>query len=202
MSSKTPKYIRERREKTKKIKESEIRKPAKRWLAGFSVGWKLFEGLFASLGALVPVLSLYPRFSVNAQALSDLSDPFSAPFVITNDGLLPLYDIGYAIHVKKLIDANERTFSHPGRSYVPEFFITADRYPKWKMLSGGDTATIIPHHINSPDLQFSLPLRQGELEVLVNYRYGIWPVLKQRHFSFTAMTSTGQTAWVREPRTD
>src|SRR6266550_1386849 len=52
MSSKTPKYIRERREKTKKIKESEIRKPAKRWLAGFSVGWKLFEGLFASLGAL------------------------------------------------------------------------------------------------------------------------------------------------------
>ena len=82
MSSKTPKYIRERREKTKKIKESEIRKPAKRWLAGFSVGWKLFEGLFASLGALVPVLSLYPRFLVNAQALSDLSDPFSAPFVI------------------------------------------------------------------------------------------------------------------------
>ena len=182
MSSKTPKYIRERREKTKKIKESEIRKPAKRWLAGFSVGWKLFEGLFASLGALVPVLSLYPRFSVNAQALSDLSDPFSAPFVITNDGLLPLYDIGYAIHVKKLIDANERTFSHPGRSYVPEFFITADRYPKWKMLSGGDTATIIPHHINSPDLQFSFPLRQGELEVLVNYRYGIWPVHQTEAF--------------------
>src|SRR5439155_25552021 len=70
------------------------------------------------------------------------------------------------------------------------------------MLSGGDTATIIPHHINSPDLQFSFPLRQGELEVLVNYRYGIWRVLKQRHFSFTAMTSTGQTAWAREPRTD
>jgi len=198
MSSKTPKHIRERREKTKKIKESKIfHERTNNWLARLSVGWKLFGGLVAALGAFATLLSLYPRFSVNAQALSDLNDPFSAPFVITNDGFLPLYNIEYAIHVTKLIDANQRGLNAPNG-----MFIMADKYPKWKILYGGDTATIIPHHINSPDLQFSLPLRQGELEVLVNYRYGIWPIHNQRHFSFTAVTSTGQTTWVREPRTD
>jgi hypothetical protein len=42
--------------------------------------------------------------SIKAKTLNDSSDPFSVPFVITNDGTLPLYDLDYAIHVKRLVD--------------------------------------------------------------------------------------------------
>lgn len=167
-------------------------------------GWKLVVWVFAALGALATVLTLYPRFSVDAQSLQDPSDPFSMSYTIVNDGYLPLYDLGYAIHVKKLFDANGKTFKHPKeQSYIPDFLIMANAYPKWKLLWPDDKATIIPIPFHSPDFQFATPLREGELEVIVSYKYGLRIFgRQQRRFSFTATTSSGQQTWVREPRAD
>jgi hypothetical protein len=206
--SKAPKYILNRR------KTAEVVHHQKEKLAPSSrIWWQRFSGssraiikvlgvLFTILGAVATVLSLYPRFSVDSQALSDPTDPFSVPFVITNDGLLPLSDLGYAIHVKKLVDANEKTFPHQGQSSIPDLFIMADSDPKWATLYAGDKATIIPHPLHSHEFQFSVPLRRGELEVVTFYRYGIWPFRRQRRYSFVAITVAGQQTWTREPRSD
>jgi len=200
MHPKATKEIRERRE-PRQQKENRRQKSGG-WRRGFwiafSYTWKIFVGLLA----LGTALSFRPNFSVQAQPLNDPSNPLSVPFVITNEGKLPLYVLQYVIHVKSLVDANQKTFPHPGSQHVPDLFIMADSYPKWKILYAGDQATIIPQLIRSPDFQFAVPLQRGELAVEIIYKYGLWPFNEKRQYSFTAMASAKGQTWVKESRTD
>ena len=78
----------------------------------------------------------------------------------------------------------------------------AGSYPNWKTLSPGDKATIIPRPILTPELQFTPPLKAGELEVIVNYKLWHFSKLFQRKYRFTALYAGGQQTWAREPRSD
>lgn len=153
-------------------------------------------GAISAAATLAGILSLFPRISVEAKSPAVPADPFSVPFVITNDGLLPMYNIEYAVHVKKLTDAHGRTLQVP-------LFIMPGRFPMWRTLLPGDSATIVPpFHPQPAELTFTLPLQHGELDVDLRYHYGIWPFRNRPSYRFVAMTFAGHQVWIRQPSED
>ncbi len=53
----------------------------------------LLGSLATLFGVYVGFLNLVPRITVTPQAALVSSDAFSAPFVVSNDGFLPVYDV-------------------------------------------------------------------------------------------------------------
>jgi len=54
---------------------------------------RLILGMATLFGGFVALLGLFPRLSVNNDAPINLSDPFSTPFHVTNEGYLPLFNV-------------------------------------------------------------------------------------------------------------
>ena len=207
MSRKVPKRSREKRRKSKEKAEGStgqneptVAKKG-RW-AALPVTWKVILWAGSVLGMGVTLLTLVPRISVDYQSLTDPRDPLSANFVVVNEGVLPLYDIEYAIHVTKITDANSKTIPHPPeQSHVPDLFMMPGSHPVWKKLSAGDKATITPGRMPARDFQFAVPLREGELEVVVGYKTCLL-FRQKRSYKFVARYMAGQQVWVRQPRTE
>ena len=59
---------------------------------------------------------IYPRFSVYPGTSLDLHNPFKTPFMIKNDGYLPLYSVKYSLIAEKMELVNGVTFTNSGGS--------------------------------------------------------------------------------------
>ena len=64
--------------------------------------WGVIKRFWALLGIILLIVSfytLYPRVDVETGQSLDYYDPFYTPFIITNNGYFPIYDITYQIIV-------------------------------------------------------------------------------------------------------
>ena len=85
-----------------------------------------------SLGIISFVLSLlaflflvYPRISLSPGQSLNTHDPFQTPFIIKNDGYLPLYNIDYLLNLESMEDINHNRFTNniigqPSRGIIAE----------------------------------------------------------------------------------
>jgi hypothetical protein len=79
----------------------------KRCLAILSKSWTQFA-LFAGIVGFV--FLVWPRLSVYKGEPLDPYKPFETPFVIRNDGYLPVFDISYDVDIRNLTTAEANNF--------------------------------------------------------------------------------------------
>lgn len=121
---------------------------------------KTWKGI-VSVGVLVTLtglLSLLPKVSVSAARLLDPQAPFSAPFVISNDGYLPVHDITFRCVVRYVEHADR------GRVIVSPHGIT----------SGQVIAVIDPTEKSTVACPFPFfsqsPIIGADIEFVLKYR--------------------------------
>ena len=95
MTSKTPQYIRDRRQESKQKVTAELEStPLRRTI---SRSWKIALGgitlVATSLGVVTGYLTLVPKVSVSQNQPLDPKDLFSTPFIVTNEGPLGINDV-------------------------------------------------------------------------------------------------------------
>ena len=186
--------MRNRRQERTKAKRTSSRAI---WGAVKRVGW--------GLGVAVTVwsgIALYHQFTPNLtiSALSPLnpSDPFSTPFVISNDSLLPIYDVTIKC---RLIDVK----------YVDQSLQVSSN-TSWaisdaaKKIDRNESITALCHlrgfisvkisRLNDTEMMIS----HADIAVIMSFRqnYTFW--LTEKPFRFvTAKSADGQLRWIRQP---
>lgn len=63
---------------------------------------KVLSAAIVNVGALAAVLTLFPRLSISNTGSIDSGDPFSTPFLVANDGYVPLSSVEFSIYVRTL----------------------------------------------------------------------------------------------------
>src|SRR5680860_12853 len=66
--------------------------------------WKIVVLAGVLIGLFGGVVQLYTRISISPQAPLSPSNIFTTPFIISNDGLLPIYDVGITCNFSGVID--------------------------------------------------------------------------------------------------
>jgi hypothetical protein len=78
---------------------------------------RLMIGIISFLIGLAGFVALvYPRVSITPGVSLDLHNPYKTPFIIKNDGYLPLYDIKYDLIADKMELIPGTTFTDCGGS--------------------------------------------------------------------------------------
>ena len=147
---------------------------------------KTWKGI-VSVGVLVTLtglFSLLPKVSVSAAQLLDPQAPFSAPFIISNDGYLSIHDITFRCVVKYV------EHKDGGRVIVSPHGIT----------SGQVIATIDPGEKSTVACPFPFfsqsPIIGADVEFVLKYRpdFVFWHREKRSRFGL-AKDKDGQFHW-------
>jgi|HubBroStandDraft_1064217.scaffolds.fasta_scaffold193503_2 hypothetical protein len=158
-------------------------------------------------GILVGILQLLPRVSVVPQDPLDARNPFLAPFVISNDGYVTLYNLQsfcFPVYVQLIgIDGKGGQIVLRGTPGYREedlsmgisspSFVAAKLPPGNKMTFPCQMA--LPH-----DFATNLTVGRAEIAFIVSYHiFGIpWTRHHVNHFSLSR-DSTRQFHWLEEP---
>lgn len=99
---KAPQYILDRREQDKAVRMEPVGRTKK--IIKVVLG---AAGLIATgLGIATGYLSLLPRITITQNQALDTSDPFSTPFVVSNDGPLGINDVKFVCWLQHVTLAN------------------------------------------------------------------------------------------------
>lgn len=66
------------------------------------------------VGLIGILFVIYPRFSVSPGTPLDMNNPFKTPFMVKNDGYLPMFNVKYALTAEKMALTNGTTFTNCG----------------------------------------------------------------------------------------
>lgn len=188
MTSQRPKQ-----QKRKLTKEgySQKKEPLKTKLLTRKVFLSILLGSATLFGALTGTLSLLPRVSVTALPPIEKSNPFSAPFIISNDGIFPLHSVTYRMDITdvKSIDGGRVIINDLTKTDESKYFII-------NILTSGEKATtglpLFP-------FQFQSPIAYAEIRFVVIYRpdYLFWK--QEKYFRF-GLTKDSNNSWTWLPR--
>ena len=157
----------------------------------FSVLWKGFGVLALIFGVVQGVASFVPRLSVyNASALNP-SDPFSTPFILSNDGMLDIYSIEYSCagnfietESHNIVSDVEATHWTPGRQILSP--AEKDSFP-CGLKGAVEALGVFPMvSIKTADITLNISFRP---------RFIVWKQTKSFRF-ITARTSDNQLQWL------
>mgnify|MGYP001606538882 CR=1 FL=1 len=121
--------------------------------------WKLIVGVSVILGIIVSLLSFASNISVSTSQSLDPKDPLSMPFVITNNGPLPIHN------VEILFGINKMTTPPPMNQTILNLNLGYAK-PPIPVLKAHETMTFwCP-----PIFKFRYPINFADISVLVSYR--------------------------------
>ncbi len=191
-----PQEIRDRREdgKQKPVPSpSPLRRNISKSVKMVGVGIGL---LATSLGIITGYLALVPRLSVTQNQPLNLDDPFSTPFILSNDGPLGVNDAKFSCYVFHLASAPAGRLSS-GTSTIDE--VGASQGLVAKRMEPGERATI-PCSLQPFTLMN--PVKTGDVAVQVDFRPDFVFWRQTRSFRFvTLKSSDGHLYWYPEPIT-
>ena len=140
--------------------------------------------VFEYIGAIVAIVSLiifFPRISVYPGQPLDTKNPFNNPFIVKNDGYLPLRKIEYSVgldfvETKRKVNIKDIEVTGPHEIFH---------------LGGNDQFTIM-----IDDYNYTIP-PAGEVDkarILINLKYQPWfvPIKFKKHLNFETKTSTNE----------
>ncbi len=147
--------------------------------------------VLAILGFLISLLTLFPRITVSNDAAIDPTDSFSTPFVVSNDGLLPLLSVRSLLYIKavQLARGNQILNSN----FTMDEWTTRILLPAEKLTVYGGRAVRAPGQ-----------LLDGDIFIIVQYRPFFWP-FTVRQFSSRFRTLKGpdeRLYWTHRPLSD
>lgn len=186
-----------RNRKVVKIKQSHQTKPIDSYLSDARriFGWIVrIVGLAAAvLGIVSGYTALIPRIVVSQSQPLDVDDPFSTPFVVANDGSLPLMSLRFSCAMGDFTDAKGDHIIGNTKTYEGEIQ-TSD--PPIEELSPGERATVpcaFP-------FKFPLPLATGDMAIVSHFRIGYTlfqaKVIRRFH---TVKAADGHVYWFAQP---
>jgi hypothetical protein len=157
-----------------------------------SVSKILLEATLAMLTVLaflIALLTLFPRVTVSNEAPIDPDDAFSTPFVVSNDGYLPLYSLQFSVAMGDVKYQNgSRLVGPPDFGFhltTPEWKI-ASLYPakKFTVYAG----RVLGAHGN---------LKSADIAIVVDYRPMLWPFRRESVYVLkTGMGYDGRLHWL------
>jgi hypothetical protein len=156
------------------------------WLSQF---WKLIVVFSVVLGIIVSFLSLTPNIAVSTSQSLDPKDPLATPFVITNNGLLPIHS------VEILFGINTITTPPPWNQTVKNLSLGYAK-PPLAVLDAHEPKTFwCPQAI-----KFPVPINLGDIAILVSYRptFLFWRKKAERRF-VTEKSQDGTIYWYSKP---
>jgi hypothetical protein len=189
--SRSPKYIRKRREQWKN--KGQPAKEGQLSLAAIPRTWRIIgavlSGTCVLLGLLTGVLTLLPRLSVsNLEALNP-ADPFTTPFVVSNDGYLGVNNVRFSCLLYSLLNEKQHIVMRGGAESI-NYASPVRRLP------AGERATIPCY----PFMKTARTPSRIDIAVNVTYRPDYVPWSKADHYRFVATDgSDGKLHWLPQP---
>jgi hypothetical protein len=168
----------------RQIKKQLQNQPSKKkiFLKALSHTWLLFS-LFAGLVGFL--FLVWPRISIYSGESLDPYRPFETPFIIKNDGNLPLLDINYVVTIDKMEDIRHNQFSNVSAGGF------TDRIPK--LNANKSSAIFVNRVVNAPPNY----IKYAEVYIEVTYKSYMFPYTFRENIRFkTEMKSTGEYIWL------
>ena len=185
-----PKYIVDRRKERpapapqpkKPVNTGKIVRTSLRWAK------RLSAFFLASLGLATGYLSLIPRLSVSQDHPLNVNDPFSTPFILSNDGPLGINALELSCLI---IDAKGKGAEIQNINMSMGLAI--------KRMEPGERATI---PCTPAPASLGVPLESGDAAVIVTFRpdFVFWKKLRAFRFT-TLLSSDGHLYWYPQPAT-
>jgi hypothetical protein len=186
---KAPKDIQERREEKKPEVLPKwslgnlVRHAVPTWI-GRTILW-----VSAVLGIASGYVALIPHVSVSQSQPLNISDPFSTPFIVTNEGPLGIRDVHFECYPFsiKTKNANEIT----GIGFVP-----LDLHPE--RMNPGERATVPCYFPITMD-----PLQSADVALIVTFKVAFVPLLNfENDYRFQALRAGDKNLyWFPQPLT-
>lgn len=173
-----------KRNRNKSTTQSTLQKPKK--IRHFLLGWKFLVAIAGFLATVSGILSLLPRPSVTASDFLVVNEPFSAPFVITNEGYLPIHDVTFRCAIRHYKGANGGNIEvYKGGGITPSGFVLSEMPP-------GEKATVgCPFPFKGWE-----PVISADFDFVVVYRPDFLPWKQEKRFRFgTVKGGDGLLRW-------
>jgi hypothetical protein len=144
-------------------------------------------GLILAVIGLLGLIALWPRPSMDTQEPLNEQDPFSTPFVFSNDSYWDFRNLRFRCNAWNLADANRNTFEHVN---------TYNLIPPAQTLRAGDKQTI-PCTIA---IKFGARIVRADVELIANYDLFLIPWTEEKRFRFQlAIGANNRYRWLRQP---
>ena len=147
------------------------------------------------IGVVGFLFVVWPRISVYTGESLDPHDPFATPFIIKNDGYLPIRDIHYSITPKNI------KFLTPGRGQATimgetdNVFIIVPLVKKLPLLGTNKTTAIfLPLPTEKP-----IDVKSADIYINLVYKPYLVPyTFSERHSFVTTVKKTGEYVWLED----
>ena len=143
-------------------------------------------GAATLIGALAAILTFFPRLTISNTASIDSDDPFSTPFLIINDGYLPLSDVQFALHIRDLETLNNDTLNI-GTVMAGDYVRTLWPGDGYSYYAG---RAVSAHRM----------VKTADVDIVVIYQPFALPINRERSFRFvTQMGPDNRLHWMQRP---
>ena len=148
--------------------------------------WLIFSITVASFLFLA-----YPRVSVHPSKILNPNDPFQTPFILKNDGYLPIHDIHHSLSLENVEVGQtlRHVYSGIDETHIPRL-----------ASNGSSTISLRPFiDLLKQTIGISLPpksVRSAEIYIDLSYRSYLIPYTFTDRIRFKAdISSTGEYVW-------
>jgi hypothetical protein len=154
-------------------------------LSHFLLGWKLLVSLFSLLAIASGILALLPRPSVTASEFIKANEPFSTPFVISNESYLPIHDVNYKCAIRHYRASDGGNIIAYEGGIVPSGFVLPEMSP------GESTTVSCPFPFKGWE-----PVVSAGFDFVLEYRPDFLPWAQEKRFRFeTGWDKDGSLKW-------
>jgi hypothetical protein len=159
-------------------------------------------GFFAAiLGIVTGYLALLPRISVSQNDQLDPSNTFSSPFIISNDGPLPIENVRFACGIIDVKHENGPEMIGD-QNFGSRFFVMHDKEGKIAGFNLGSPEMLPGERSTIPSCSYPWlnPVEYANIGIVVEFRIGYTPFPGRRVFRFgTLKDAAGKLHWFPFP---
>jgi hypothetical protein len=196
--------IRQRRQQRQKS-----RSIIRRWTASISYTWAALGVLSVLLGIAGTIYGLSPKISVQSHGSLDPNDPFSTPFIITNEGTLPIHNVSSNYMVNNIkgvgVGEEEKICDTCPKILGIGGFGSEDTEPIATIEAGEKTPLFVgAMKLTKPNggVIDTAIATNAEIVITVKYRPDWIPWRQERQWKFMSTANVeGQLVWVPVPFT-
>lgn len=159
-------------------------------------GWKVFAGIALLFGLLV---TFYPKIEVSSfPPPSDPSKILLTPFVITNKGLIPVYDIDVLMALKEIKLNHKKVKIVADKEFKALFLKSNSTLPNLK--NGEEFTVSNPFIYQLPPDVINEGAEYADIAIVVRFKPVQLPFKMERIFRFkTSINPDGKLTWYKQP---
>lgn len=151
--------------------------------------------ILAIVGFAIALLTLFPRITISNNVPIDPDDPFSTPFLISNEGYVPLFSVQFLMAIREV---NRK--GGGGIIGTPDF---KTRFTAPDMKSTAFWPTDSYSFYAGRILRAHGSLESADIAIIVQYRPFLVPFKRERIFRFiTQRGPDNRLYWMQRPSSD